>query len=77
MTNEFKSRMCSVSSKKAKSMNIGGEVFLTPEDRVTLIEWADIIQEILPLNVITLNFYRPDGNPQSRQIDIHGVDLEV
>ncbi len=58
-------------------LNIGGEVFLTPEDRVTLIEWADIIQEILPLNVITLNFYRPDGNPQSRQIDIHGVDLEV
>ncbi len=37
-------------------LNIGGEVFLMPDDGITLIEWANIIEEILPPKIITLKY---------------------
>ena len=54
-------------------LNIGGEAFLTQDDGITLIEWADIIKKILPSNVITINFSILDGYPNSRQIEIIGT----
>ena len=54
-------------------LNIGGEAFLTQDDGITLIEWADIIKKILPSNVITINFSILDGYPNSRQIEIIGI----
>jgi tRNA threonylcarbamoyladenosine biosynthesis protein TsaE len=54
-------------------LNIGGEAFLTQDDGITLIEWADIIKKILPSNVITINFSSLDGYPNSRQIEIIGI----
>lgn len=54
-------------------LNIGGEAFLTQDDGITLIEWADIIKKILPSNVITINFSILDGYPDSRQIEIMGL----
>lgn len=57
-------------------LNIGGETYLTPEDGVTLIEWGDIIQDILPKSVIKLNFFRRDGDPNRRQIILEGFSFE-
>ncbi len=53
-------------------MNIGGENLLYPEDGVTLIEWADLIEEVLPEAVITIRFDRIAGAPDKRQIRIEG-----
>jgi len=53
--------------------NIGGEFFLDPDDGVTLIEWADIIQEGLPHSVITIRFSRIQGIEESRKIEITGL----
>ncbi|MBT3519290.1 MAG: tRNA (adenosine(37)-N6)-threonylcarbamoyltransferase complex ATPase subunit type 1 TsaE [Candidatus Marinimicrobia bacterium] len=55
-------------------LNIGGEVFLIPKEAVTLIEWADIIKEILPPNTIYLTFSRVDGNPNGRRIILDGLN---
>jgi len=54
-------------------MNIGGETFLDPWDGVTLIEWADIIHDVLPPKVITIRFSRIQGKEESRQLDIDGA----
>jgi tRNA threonylcarbamoyladenosine biosynthesis protein TsaE len=54
-------------------LNIGGEELLTQDDGITLIEWADIINKILPSNVITIKFSMSDGYPNSRQIEIIGI----
>ena len=55
-------------------LNIGGEVFLMPDDGITLIEWANIIQEILPPKVITLKFSRNETNATHRTISILGLN---
>ena len=39
-------------------LNFGGENLLIPIDGVTIIEWADIIKEILPEHTIIINFDR-------------------
>ena len=57
-------------------LNIGGEVFLMPDDGITLIEWANIIQEILPPKVITLKFSRNEANATHRTISILGLNYE-
>lgn len=53
-------------------LNIGGEAFLAPEIGVTLMEWAEIIEDILPTKIITIRFSRIDGKPETRQIKIEG-----
>ncbi len=53
-------------------LNIGGENYLYPEDGVTLIEWADRIDTILPAEVITLEFFRVPGKPNERKIVFPG-----
>jgi len=57
-------------------LNIGGEVFLMPDDGITLIEWANIIQEILPPKIITLKFSRNETNSTHRTISILGLNYE-
>lgn len=51
-------------------MNIGGEDYLAPVKGITLIEWADIIKEILPNNTIVINFKRIIGKSNHREIII-------
>ena len=57
-------------------LNIGGEVFLMPDDGITLIEWANIIQEILPPKIITLKFSRNETHATHRTISILGLNYE-
>lgn len=49
-------------------INIGGEEYLAPENGITLIEWADIILNILPKNVIKIKFERIFNKPNLRRI---------
>lgn len=57
--------------KNAKQfMNIGGEDYLAPVNGITLIEWADIIKEILPNDTIMINFKHITGKPEHRKIII-------
>ena len=51
-------------------MNIGGEEYLDPMNGITLIEWADIIEEILPHDTIMINFKRIAGKFYYREITI-------
>ena len=37
-------------------LNLGGENLLLPDNGITLIEWANIIQELLPEDVIEIVF---------------------
>ena len=52
-------------------MNIGGEEYLNPGEGITIIEWADIIEEILPNNTVLINFKRIPGNLDYREITIN------
>ena len=54
-------------------LNLGGENLLLPDNGVTLIEWADIIQELLPDDVIEIVFSRIKGDRQKRMIEIRGL----
>jgi len=51
-------------------MNIGGEEYLDPIKAIALIEWADIIEEILPNDTIMINFKRITGKFNYREITI-------
>ena len=51
-------------------MNIGGEDYLDTIRGITLIEWADIIEEILPNDTIMINFKRIAGKFNYREITI-------
>ena len=51
-------------------MNIGGEEYLDPLKGITLIEWADIIEEILPNETIMINLKRISGKFNHREISI-------
>ena len=51
-------------------IEIGGEEYLTPINGITLIEWADIIEDILPRGCIIINFNRFPENPNFREIKI-------
>ena len=58
-------------------LNIGGEEYLRPRKGITLIEWADIIEEVFDKNVIKITFSRVNDKPESRKIEIRGVDFDV
>jgi len=51
-------------------INIGGEDYLAPVNGFTLIEWADIIADILPNNSVIINFNRIAGKTEYREIII-------
>ena len=54
-------------------LNLGGENLLMPHDGVTLIEWADVIQPLLPKNAIEIKFSRLKNRPNARMINIKGI----
>ncbi len=56
-------------------LNIGGEVYLNPENGFTLIEWANIIEDILPEETIFIHFDRVKENLNERVIKISGVSF--
>ena len=51
-------------------LNFGGENLLIPIDGVTIIEWADIIKEILPEHTIIINFDRTKKDLNHRVLKI-------
>ena len=50
-------------------LNIGGEEYLNSGRGITIIEWADIIGEVLPQKTIIINFYRIKTKPDGRKIE--------
>ena len=55
-------------------LNFGGENLLIPIDGVTIIEWADIIKEILPEHTIIINFDRAKENLNHRVLKIQNYN---
>ena len=58
-------------------LNIGGEEYLNTEKGITIIEWADIISDLLDDSVIHVHFSRLKNNSDSRQIKISGIQFNV
>ena len=56
----------------ADFLNMGGETLLLPENGVCLFEWASIIEEVLPENVIKIDFTRFKDHPERRRLNIFG-----
>ena len=56
----------------ADFLNMGGETLLLPENGVCLFEWASIIEEVLPENVIKIDFTRFKDHPGRRRLNIFG-----
>ncbi len=55
-------------------LNFGGENLLIPFDGVTIIEWADIIKEILPAHTIIINFVRIKKDLNHRVLKIQNYN---
>tara|TARA_B100000579_G_C22531995_1_gene711188 strand:- start:105 stop:542 length:438 start_codon:yes stop_codon:yes gene_type:complete len=56
-------------------LNIGGEEYLTSKNSITIIEWGDILIDILSSKTITINFKRIISPKESRNIEILGIKL--
>ena len=56
-------------------LNIGGEEYLTSKNSVTIIEWGDILKDLLPSRTITVNFTRIISPKESRNIKISGIEF--
>ena len=54
-------------------LNIGGEEYLTSKNNVTIIEWGDLLEDLLPSRTITVNFTRIISSKDSRNIKISGI----
>ena len=57
-------------------LNMGGETLLLPEDGVCLFEWASIIKDVLPEDVIKIDFTRYKDEPEKRKLNIFGFKDE-
>ena len=57
-------------------LNMGGETLLLPEDGVCLFEWASIIEDVLPEDVIKIDFTRYKDEPEKRKLNIFGFKDE-
>ncbi len=55
--------------------NIGGEQYLVPNDGITLIEWAEMLKQVLPENCIRIHFSRIADAPDKRDLVITGLEL--
>ena len=55
-------------------LNLGGENLLLPHDGITLIEWANLIEELLPLDSIKIKFLRFKDNKTKRLLRISGIN---
>ena len=54
-------------------LNIGGEEYLTSKNNITIIEWGDLLKDLLPSRTITINFTRIISSKESRNIKISGM----
>ena len=54
-------------------LNMGGENLLLPEGGVCLVEWASIIESVLPDNTLIIDFIRFKDNSNKRLIKISGT----
>ena len=45
-----------------------------PDEGITLIEWASIIQELLPQDIVEIKFTRFKDNPAKRLLRITGMN---
>ena len=54
-------------------LNIGGEEYLLSKNSITIIEWGDLLNDILPSKTITVNFSRIKSPKESRKIEISGI----
>ena len=54
-------------------LNIGGEEYLTSKNSITIIEWGDLLNDILPSKTIRVNFTRIKSPKESRKIEISGI----
>ena len=58
-------------------LNLGGENLLLPHDGITLIEWANLIEELLPLDSIEIKFFRFKDNKTKRLLRISGINETI
>jgi len=58
-------------------LNIGGEDYLYPENGITIIEWADLILNLLDEKIIFIYLFRIDGEKNKRKIEIEGIDINL
>jgi len=56
-------------------LNIGGEDYLISKHSITIIEWGDLLNDILPAKTIRVNFERIKSPKESRKIKISGVEI--
>ena len=54
-------------------LNIGGEEYFISKDSITIIEWGDLLNDILPSKTIRVNFKRIKSPKESRRIEISGI----
>ena len=54
-------------------LNIGGEEYLLSKNCITIIEWGDLLNDILPSKTIRVNFTRIKSPKESRKIEISGI----
>ncbi len=58
-------------------LNIGGEDYLYPQNGITIIEWADLISDLLDEKIIYIYMFRMDGEKNKRKIEIKGIDINL
>ena len=54
-------------------LNIGGEEYLSSKNSITIIEWGDLLNDILPSKTIRVNLKRIKSPKESREIEIEGI----
>ena len=54
-------------------LNIGGEEYLISKNSITIIEWGDLLNDILPSKTIRVKFKRIKSPKESRKIEILGI----
>ena len=57
-------------------LNIGGEEYLTAKNSITIIEWGDLLSDLLSEETITLHFKRIKIPNESRKIEIIGIKID-
>ena len=56
-------------------LNIGGEEYLLSKNSITIIEWGDLLIDILSSKTITVKFERIKSTKESRKIEISGIEI--
>ena len=57
-------------------LNIGGEEYLTSKNSITIIEWGDLLVDLLSEETITVHFKRIKIPKESRRIEIRGIEID-